>query len=297
VSFPPSKRKSTLLVFRRVLKEEYNRTRNRVIGKAQFPTLLEKLWKTNAVEKTNIVRSFMKAGVFPLNSKVIDRSRVLKSSDSTPLSSDTHSIDPIGNSKKKTLTMINPKDSNGSSSVDANAQVVNSSTSAIRRAAPGFTSSRQALVYLDRVLEETMCNDDEDDCDADDNHADDDDFDVSEGIDEASSDDENTLYQYIPNQSAAPKRTHGPSDEAPVRRDRHSSPSAKRLSSEQQARRIIGFDTSDEEGADLLFISLSLSNKIHFSRRARNETVVRPIGTIASSDKYNPAIDVCTIFK
>lgn len=236
VSFPPVNRKSIVLVSHRILKEEYNRTRNRVIGKAQFPTLLKKLWKTNAVEKTNIVKSFMKTGVFPLNSKAIDRSRVLKSSESTAPSSNTHSTNPFGNSSNNMSTTINPKDSTAGSSFDANARVVNSSTSTISRVTPRLTSSRQAVSYLDQVLEETMCSDDDNDSDA------------SEGIDEASSDDENILYHYIPSQSVALKRKHAPPKEALVRKNRSPSPPAKRRSSEQQARRIIGFDTSDEEG-------------------------------------------------
>ena len=248
VSLSPLNRKPVWLAFYRILKDEYNRTRNRVIGKAQFPSLLKKLWKTNAVQKTNIVKSFMKAGVFPLNSNAIDRSRVLKNSDSTTSSLDTRSTISLVNSRNNSSTTINPKDSNTGGSTNTSAQIVISSTPTVNRVVPTFTSSRQAVSYLDRVIEEMMSGDDDDDSN------------ISEHIDEASSDDDNIRYQSIRSPSSILKGKRSPSREAPpLRTNQRPSSPAKRRASNQQARKIIGFDTSDEEGArDGALIPLTL---------------------------------------
>lgn len=286
----PSHRKSACCAFHRVLKEEYNRTQNRVIGKAQFPGLLKKLWKTDAVGKTNIVKSFMKAGVFPLNSQAVDRSRVLKSKESAVSSSNARSINHVVNSRNTMTTAINPKDSHTDDSVRANAQAVASSTSSISRVAPRFFCSRHAISYLDQVLQQTTCSD-EDDGGSDSI--------VSEQIDEASSDDNDVLNQYIPSQSAVRKRKHSQSKQASTGKTRRRvSPEKGRISA-KQARKMIGFDTSDEEGAGSLTNSLCCGSTTAFlfSRKSVNARAVRSIRTITSSDQRNPAIDFCIVFK
>src|SRR5438094_599654 len=56
----------------RILKDEYTHTHFKSIGKAQFPSLLNRMWTSDPIgTKTNIVKSFMKAGIFPFNQKSI----------------------------------------------------------------------------------------------------------------------------------------------------------------------------------------------------------------------------------
>ena len=62
----------------RILKDEYTRTNFQNVGKAQFPSLLKQLWTNDPVgTKTNLIKSFMKAGIFPFKPNSIDRSRIL----------------------------------------------------------------------------------------------------------------------------------------------------------------------------------------------------------------------------
>ena len=60
------------------MKNEYKRTRNKIVGKSRFPGLLSQLWTKDAIkDKTNIIKSFMKTGMFPLNPASIDRVKIL----------------------------------------------------------------------------------------------------------------------------------------------------------------------------------------------------------------------------
>jgi hypothetical protein len=83
---------------------EYNRTHNNIIGKARFPSLLKQLWETDAIQtKNNIIKSFMKAGVFPLNSKSIDHSRILQN---TTAAMTTPSNDNDNNNNNNLVQLI-----------------------------------------------------------------------------------------------------------------------------------------------------------------------------------------------
>jgi hypothetical protein len=147
----------------RVLKNEYRRTRNQAFGKARFPLLLSQLWETDAVKsKTNIVKSFMKAGVFPFNRASIDRSRILLNPlvhaiDST---SDRNGCDPDPIVVASVATSSIGPTVNDQSLVDA------SSTS--NRSSLTFNSSHEAISELNSVLEAiSAINDDGEDSDED----------------------------------------------------------------------------------------------------------------------------------
>ena len=61
----------------RILKDEYARTNFKSVNKSRFSDLLNQLFETKAIKnKNNIIKSFMRAGVFPLNPKPIDHSRI-----------------------------------------------------------------------------------------------------------------------------------------------------------------------------------------------------------------------------
>ena len=100
------------------------RTRFQNIGKDKFPSLLKQLWTSDPIgTKTNLVKSFMKAGIFPFNPDSINRSRIIKNNANV----DTH-VSSI------TITPIN--DNQTSTIVDTSSQPTNSS----------FTSSHQAIL-------------------------------------------------------------------------------------------------------------------------------------------------------
>ena len=158
----------------RILKGEYTKTNNKVIGKSRFPSLLSVLWEMDPVKaKTNLVKSFMRAGIFPFNPNAIDRSRILTTTTCTPTSSSNTPItmtncppvDPsIGSSRASQLVLNNQ-------TMPDQQLVFNRGSSQPR--VSGFGSSREAIAALDRVLQTTGSSsggDDDLDDDDDDDH-------------------------------------------------------------------------------------------------------------------------------
>lgn len=156
----------------RILKGEYTRTKHKNIGKARFPSLLMELWSADAVRiKTNIVKSFMKAGVFPLNPHAINRSRILKGNKSLNAvpstvansTSEVSNLNPTTNSS----SLHNLTSLNDNSDIENNCSpVINASPSP---PLPLFAStSSEAIAILDRVLEETRSNPDDEEEEDDD---------------------------------------------------------------------------------------------------------------------------------
>ena len=90
----------------RILKQEYVRTNNQTITKSRFPSLLSQLWNWDPLQtKTNLIKSFMRSGVFPLNPNAIDRSKILKNNSQVSTSSSIHitpSTNPPVNSSDET---------------------------------------------------------------------------------------------------------------------------------------------------------------------------------------------------
>jgi hypothetical protein len=79
----------------RILQDEYVRTKFKSINKTRFPQLLNQLFETEAIKnKNNIIKSFMRTGIFPLNPNSIDHSRILQNNESVVDSSSvtTHVI-------------------------------------------------------------------------------------------------------------------------------------------------------------------------------------------------------------
>ena len=216
------------------------RTRYQVIGKARFPSLLSELWATNAIKvKNNIVKSFMKAGVFPFNSNSIDRSRILQSSASSTTT-------PLDLSSRATSTDQASQTirASGSAPVVADRDNVAADRSTVH-AISSFASSREAISALNDVLEQTKAFEDDGDSDSD-------------------TDDDRSLFR---------KRRDLPSSISPAANQKHSSRSAHSLAADKSeaARsrsnakrkrtiaRLVGFDTSDEDG-NAQDLSLALSS-------------------------------------
>jgi len=79
----------------RILQDEYVRTKFKSINKTRFPQLLNQLFETEAIKnKNNIIKSFMRTGIFPLNPNSIDHSHILQNNESVVDSSSvtTHVI-------------------------------------------------------------------------------------------------------------------------------------------------------------------------------------------------------------
>ncbi|CAF1403252.1 unnamed protein product, partial [Didymodactylos carnosus] len=68
--------------WKNILSEYYKSTHNKNISKAIFPVLLNKLWQSEAMKKSNVIKGFMKAGIYPLDKDNINYSRLLKNSNS-----------------------------------------------------------------------------------------------------------------------------------------------------------------------------------------------------------------------
>jgi hypothetical protein len=211
----------------RILKDEYERTRYQVILKARFPSLLSKLWATDAIKvKNNMVKSFMKAGVFPFNPNSIDRSRILQSSASSTTT-------PFDLPSRATSTDQASETTRASDSapIVADRDKVPGDRSTVH-AVSSFASSREAISSLNDVLEQTKAFEDDGDSDTD---------------------DDRSLFG---------KRRELPSSISPAANQKHPSRSANSSAADKSeaARsrsnakrkrtiaRLVGFDTSDEDG-------------------------------------------------
>ena len=161
----------------RILKDEYTRTNFKSVNKSRFPYLLNQLFETKAIKnKNNIVKSFMRAGVFPLNPKSIDHSRILQNNeffaDSSTTTNTTHN-----NSANNSSIPVNFVSSNNNyDDADTSSSNLNTFYS-FNNATSSFASSQEAIFTLDRVLQESIIlnnNDDESDDNSDEDDNDDD---------------------------------------------------------------------------------------------------------------------------
>ncbi len=252
------------------MRNEYTRTRNKDIGKARFPSLLNELWQTEAVKtRNNIVKSFMTAGVFPLNPNSINSSRILgnnlytttsrsvtintnnnqtnNSSSVTSFANLNTNLNQINNNQANNSQTNNNQTNNNqinlSSSATSLANVntnhnqinnnqtnnLSSSTSSSLQTTFSFYSSRDAISALDQVLGDTMLNYDNEDDD------DDEDYVPNKSARTSSSALSNGQRQSLEETSVITK------DHQPIL-PRRNSKRKKRSSN------IIGIDTSDEEG-------------------------------------------------
>ncbi|CAF3192699.1 unnamed protein product, partial [Rotaria sp. Silwood2] len=151
-----------------ILKNEYQRTRNKTVGKSRFPALLSQLWKTDAItEKTNILKSFMKTGIFPLNPASIDWSKILQDTTtcvnvniSSPTVTATCFNNEMNNSNDISASDVSTASNNNHTDVtNPSINVSNTTVTAIS----SFDSSIQAISVLDQVLNETILSHDDED--------------------------------------------------------------------------------------------------------------------------------------
>ena len=209
----------------RVLKNEYRRTRNQAFGKARFPLLLSQLWETDAVKsKTNIVKSFMKAGVFPFNRAGIDRTRLLINPRADAL------VSPSGHDGcNLDLTVVTSVATSSVAITASDQSLVDASSSSIHGSL-GFNSSHEAISELSSVLEATssMTND-EDDSDQD--------YVPENRLSKTEVDSNRSMAE-----SATSKETATPSDQR-----RQSAVVVRGRRKRSNAAAMIGFFSSDEE--------------------------------------------------
>ncbi|CAF3356891.1 unnamed protein product [Rotaria socialis] len=207
---------------------------NKTINKNRFPSLLKQLWQTEAIKaKTNIVKSFMKAGVFPLNSKSIDRSRVIKNVTSNKDSS--ANVLTNNNQTNGSSSVIVVEISDDDSFIDNNYPRMHSTTASSRPGFSSFASSRDAITALDQVLEDTISNN------------------SSHNADDDTDEDKDCVpNQYINSfsikMSSTKKQT--PSDEGSSTNKHRQLPSKN-----------INFDSSDEDNDIMRNLSLEVSQK------------------------------------
>jgi hypothetical protein len=123
-----------LKLFHRILNDEYTRTHFKNIGKSEFPSLLKQMWTSDPIGmKTNLLKSFIKAGIFPFNPNSIERSRIMKNNTNVD--------------KYKSSVSTNSANDNQTTTINI--------PSSHQATTSSFTSSHQAIATLDRVLEET----------------------------------------------------------------------------------------------------------------------------------------------
>ncbi|CAF4627833.1 unnamed protein product [Rotaria sp. Silwood2] len=225
--------------WKKILKNEYRLTHNNTVGKVRFPALLSQLWATNAIkQKTNIVKSFMKTGIFPLNPTSIDWSKILQDKTSMDISSSTDATttcfnDQMNKSNSRSIFNISnvPDNNNDSSITDPSINNILIPTATITS---DFDSSPQAISALDRVLDETTL----------DNYDEDED--------------------YLPNCSISTSmHTMTLSNNRQSRSKRKSTSQHQQSITLQPSYRskkirpkVIGIDTSDEEGCMIFFLLL-----------------------------------------
>ncbi|CAF4170030.1 unnamed protein product, partial [Rotaria sordida] len=143
----------------KILNREYLRTNYKTIEKAKFPSLLMELWNNDAIQmQTNIIKSFIKAGVFPYNPNSIDRSRIFKNK--------TTKNNQINNSPSSN----NSRTSNAKSHVINNNPPIINTVSSPQPTASSFTSSSKAIAALNQILQQTeLINSSESNDDVEDN--------------------------------------------------------------------------------------------------------------------------------
>lgn len=223
-----------LFFFRRILKAEYNRTNNKTILKAQFPSLLNQLWQTDAIKgKTNIIKSFMKAGVFPLNPNSINHSRLIQNSASNNNSTSNMHTDNAQTSGPS--SPVNNDTSDEDNQINENQPQINKVASFSHHSYPSFTTSRAAIDALDKVLENTLSNDGSNE----NNQNDDDDEDEDEN--------------YVPNRPINKSSIE-------ILSSTRKPPSYKQssnLNSHQVRSKSVSFDTIDEDSNSDTFINSS----------------------------------------
>ncbi|CAF1550300.1 unnamed protein product, partial [Adineta ricciae] len=205
--------------WRKILKDEYKRTHDKTINKARFPTLLNQLWQTDAINrKTNLIKSFMRAGVFPLNKQAIDVSRILKSSTSNTTSSattDLHQNDITNTTLPYSRTQP----------VGLSTLLVSGHSSSTHFYASSFATSQRAILTLNQVLDDTTLNNndsrdnnednmvlDEDIDGFHDKNDDDDDDDDDDDNDDNDHDDSDESYTPESSSKALGKRKRSPSE-------------------------------------------------------------------------------------
>jgi hypothetical protein len=203
------------------------------------------LWSVDALQiKTNIVKSFMKAGVFPFNPKSINRSRILKNNasvDSRSSISVTYSINTSNNNQTINTSnnnqTTNPSSSNNLGTLNDNSHALNNyppMTNVVSSSRPivsSFTSSHEAIGALDQLIEETKSNDS--------SHVEDDD-------DEEYFPSKSSFASSITT-SSTKKQKSQPTNSLAMKR--HQSTSTQQNKKRKiLASKIIGFDSSDEDG-------------------------------------------------
>lgn len=209
--------------FYRILKDEYMRTRFQNIGKDKFPSLLKQLWISDPIgTKTNLIKSFMKAGVFPYNPNSINRSRIIKNNANV----DTHT---------SSITIIPLNVNQTSTTVSTSSQPSNCS----------FTSSHQAITILNEILDKTKSNNDDvvnlnDDQETDDECEN---KDEGEHKNENEDDDEEEDEEYVPSRSTSTQSSITSFNE---KHYQSSSLQQQKKKRKRKGSSIIGFNTSEE---------------------------------------------------
>ena len=136
------------------------------MNKIKFPVLVKQLFETDAIKnKTNLVKSFLKAGIFPFNPNAIDRSHILQNNEF--IKSSNSDVASTSSSNFSVVDLVISLDSDmideESKFTENNLQIISIMCKSIDDCS-SFTCPRDVVSTLDRVLKEIEILSENEDC-------------------------------------------------------------------------------------------------------------------------------------
>ncbi|CAF4113637.1 unnamed protein product, partial [Rotaria sordida] len=239
---------SLKIQWKNILKYEYTRTHFKTISKSQFPSLLKQMWTLDPIRtQTNVVKSFITAGIFPFNPNSIDRTRILKNkanADKHISSVPTNSAND--NQTKITINIPYSHQATTSSFTYSHQAPTSSFISSRQATTSSFTSSHQAIATLDRIIEETQS--------------------INNDIEDLDNDEDE---EYCPPESTSTSSTSVSSDKQQksrsnkilITKDHQSILLQQEKKRKRKSSTIIGFNTSEDDDNENLDLSMSTSQQ------------------------------------
>ncbi|CAF4461599.1 unnamed protein product [Rotaria sp. Silwood2] len=245
-----------------ILKDEYTHTHFKTISKSQFPSLLKRLWTHDPIgTQTNLVKSFIKAGIFPFNPNSIDRTRILKNKTNVDKRISSVPTNSAHDNQTTTINIPSSHQATNSSFTSSDQTPSSSFTSAHQATASSFTSSRQAIATLDRVLKETQL--------------------INSDIEDLNDDEDE---KYCPSESSftlsisvsSDKQQKSQSDQTLITKNNRSILLQQEKKRKKNSSSIIGFDTSEDDDAENLDLPRSTSQQLFRTKHELQPKKVLP---------------------
>ncbi|CAF4534711.1 unnamed protein product [Rotaria sp. Silwood2] len=245
-----------------ILKDEYTHTHFKTISKSQFPSLLKRLWTHDPIgTQTNLVKSFIKAGIFPFNPNSIDRTRILKNKTNVDKRISSVPTNSAHDNQTTTINIPSSHQATNSSFTSSDQTPSSSFTSAHQATASSFTSSRQAIATLDRVLKETQL--------------------INSDIEDLNDDEDE---KYCPSESSftlsisvsSDKQQKSQSDQTLITKNNRSILLQQEKKRKKNFSSIIGFDTSEDDDDENLDLPRSTSQQLFRTKHELQPKKVLP---------------------